>query len=370
MTLKQIFCQDKAVSILQKAYMNGKWAHAYIFAGPDGIGKFFTAMAWAKLLLCQKPFAEKGFSDSCGHCQSCKLIEAGSHPDFIHVYKELLEFTEKGKGKTIPIEFPIDVIREFLIAKSSQKPAVSKHKVFIVSEAEKLNHFSQNAMLKVLEEPPDYCSIILLTCQPENLLATIKSRCQTIRFGPIDEKIITDSLTKTGLEQNTAKYLARLSQGSLGQALSWAQLDLAGAGLYKTKTKVIESLADYQYSQSLDLAGQFLEKAKSLAELWVKREENTSKSDINRRALKIIIRIIILALNDAAKYEFTDPKNLINFDQQAQIKKLASRFDTEQAAVKLADCCESINWLDSNVNEKLVFERLLLNLADYDIMGV
>ncbi len=370
MTLKNIFCQDKAVLILQKAYINGKWAHAYIFAGPDGVGKYTAALAWAKLLLCQKPLRQEGFSDSCGICQSCKLLDSGAHPDCVHIYKELLEFTEEGKGKTTPIEFPIDVIREFLIAKVSQKPAVSKNKVYVISEAEKLNHSSQNAMLKVLEEPPDYCSIILLTCRPENLLATIKSRCQTIGFGSIDEKRITEHLIKTGLEQSTAKYLARLSQGSLGLASAWSRLELDGAGLYQTKKQIIDCLGDYKYSQSLEIAGQFLEKAKSLAEFWVKHEENTSKSDINRRALKIIIRIIISALSDASKLEFIDPNDLINFDQQTQIKKIASKFDMEQAAVKLADCCENINWIDSNVNEKLVFERMLLNLADYDIIGV
>ncbi|NQT04351.1 MAG: hypothetical protein HQ580_20160, partial [Planctomycetes bacterium] len=176
MSIKEIFCQDKAVDILQRAFASGKWAHAYIFAGPEGVGKFKTAREWAKLLLCQSPVTdrrqktedrkqsrdERGETsvehraDSCGACRSCQLFEAGSHPDFNHIYKELREFTKDGKGKPPPVDLPIDVIREFLIPKVSTKPTLSQRKVFVLSEAERLNDASQNCLLKVLEEPPEY----------------------------------------------------------------------------------------------------------------------------------------------------------------------------------------------------------------------
>ena len=90
MSLKEIFCQDKAISILQRGFTADKMPHAYIFAGVEGIGKFKTAREWAKMLLCKNPAAEDGFADSCSSCQSCLMFEAGSHPDFSHVYKELL----------------------------------------------------------------------------------------------------------------------------------------------------------------------------------------------------------------------------------------------------------------------------------------
>ena len=108
--------------------------------------------------------------------------DAGSHPDFNHVYKELLEFTEEGKDKKTPISFPIDVVREFVIAKASSKPTLSERKIFVVSEGEKLQDAAQNCLLKTLEEPPAYCFIILLCSRLDKLLPTIKSRCQIIRF--------------------------------------------------------------------------------------------------------------------------------------------------------------------------------------------
>ena len=99
MSLKEIFCQDKVISLLQRAFFADKMAHAYIFAWIEGIGKFTTASQWSKLLLCEKFVSEEGFADSCGSSESCRSFEAGAHPDFKVVYKELREFTKKGKGK-------------------------------------------------------------------------------------------------------------------------------------------------------------------------------------------------------------------------------------------------------------------------------
>ncbi len=370
MPLRDIFCQDRAILILQQAFAAGKVPHAYIFAGLEGIGKFKTAREWAKLLLCKSPINEDGFADSCGSCQSCRLFEAGSHPDFNNVYKELIQFTKNGKGKTTPVDLPIDVIREFLIEKVQTKPTLSQRKIFIVSEAEKLNASSQNCLLKVLEEPPPYCCIILLCTRMEQLLPTIKSRCQIVRFSPVDEEKIFEKLKELGIEQKQAQYFARLSHGSLGLACQWAELELADANIYQTKKKLVSSLADYELSDSLDLAQQFLDEGKRIAAVWNDLDKMTSKTDINRRATKTLIQIIISILHDLMKLNVTPEKDLINFDQKKEVQKLAERFNCEQTAEKIADCYKTLRWVDSAVNEKLIFEQLLLNLAGSDIMKV
>ncbi len=363
MSLKEIFCQANAIDVLQRAYASDKSAHAYIFAGADGIGKFKTASEWAKLLLCQGPVTKNNAADSCGKCQSCKLFDAGSHPDFGHVYKELIQFTKDGKDKKTPIDLPKAVIREFLIDKVSARPGLSQRKVFVVSEAEKLNAASQNSLLKVLEEPPAFCSVILLCTHLEKLLPTTKSRCQIIRFGPIDEEKIIDKLTEAGLDENVAKYFSRLSDGSIGQAYQWAQLELADAELYETKKRLIESLAGYQYPDSIDMAEKLLAESKLLAAVWSKLEPDTSRSDINRRAHKAFIRVIISALQDAMKLKLADEQKTVNFDQQKEINILANRFAPEQAAEKITDAANTMRWIDYSVNEKLIFENLFLNLV-------
>jgi DNA polymerase-3 subunit delta' len=396
MSLKEIFGQDKAVDILQRAHAADKSPHAYIFAGPDGVGKFKTAREWAKMLLCKRQKTEgrgqkaedrgqrtedrkqktEGRSqktedvlvDNCGECESCKLFEAGSHPDFHHIYKELLKFTREGKKDAAPVEMPIDVIREFLIDKVSTRPTLSVRKVFVVSEAEKLNNESQNCLLKVLEEPPPYCSIILLCTRMENLLPTTKSRCRVIRFSPIHEDKIIEHVKQMNLAHEAAQYFSRLAQGSLGAACQYARLELAGAELLQTKKQLLDMLSSLEYPDALDSAEWLIDRAKTIAAVWAELEKNTSKTDINRQAAKTIVSIIISALHDTITLNLKLPQNLINSGQKDLIKKLAESLDPDLAAQKITLCYQSLRWIEAAVNEKLIFEHLLLNLAPCDII--
>jgi DNA polymerase-3 subunit delta' len=347
-------------------------AHAYIFAGLEGVGKYKTAREWAKLLLCRNPQTKQGpsglFADNCGSCESCTLLEAGSHPDYAHVYKELLEYTRDGKGKKTPIDLPIDVIREFLIEQVALRPALSPRKVFVISEAEKLNANSQNALLKVLEEPPSYCTIILLCTRLEQLLPTTRSRCQIVRFGPVDDDRTISQLTGMGLGSKEATFFARLAQGSLGLACQWARLERNGVGLFAIKKGILTSLADYKMIEALALAEQVLENAKQIATGWADLDKATSKSDLTRRANKTLVQIILAALRDVTIVHLAAGRALINADQAEPINKLARRLAPEEAMEAVSEGYEMLRWLEDNVNERLIFERLLLRLARSTIM--
>jgi len=373
MSLRDVFCQDRAIGILQRGLAAGRSAHAYIFAGPDGVGKYKTAREWAKLLLCKDP--ETGqvgslpFTDNCGSCESCSLVDADSHPDYTRVYKELLEFTKDGKDRKPPQDVPIDVIREFLVQRVSNRPSLSARRVFVVSEAEKLNASSQNALLKVLEEPPAYCTIILLCTRLEKLLPTIKSRCQIIRFGPVEEGRILSHLAGMGLGREQAVFFSRLAQGSLGLACQWARLELAGVGLFTIKKNLVVSLTELELINALDAAEGMQNCVKAIASGWVDLDKATSKSDLNRRSAKTVIQILICALHDAMTLPLAGGDRLINADQAEQIAELAGRFDPEQASRGIDDGYEMLRWIEANVNEKLIFERLLLHLTPSAIMG-
>jgi DNA polymerase III subunit delta' len=365
--LKDIFCQDRAMGMLQRAFAADRAAHAYIFAGLEGVGKYTTARQWAKLLLCERPAvvgtAAEPFADSCGTCDSCLLFEGGSHPDFIGVYKELREFTRDGKGKPPPLDLPIDVVREFLLEKASIRPTSSARRVFVVSEAEKLNAHSQNALLKVLEEPPSYCTIVLLCTRIEKLLPTTKSRCQTIRFGPIDEERIVGKLGEMGLGRRESLFFARLAQGSLGLACQWARLESEGAALFETKRKVVAAVARFGLPEALELAEQLVAQSKQLGANWAEMDKAVSKTDIGRRAQKTLIRIILSAFHDAMRVHVAAEPALIHADQDREIACLAERLGPEEAAEKIEAGYEALRWIDANVNERLIFERLLLRLA-------
>ncbi|RKY11489.1 MAG: hypothetical protein DRP65_04125 [Planctomycetota bacterium] len=366
MSLKEIFCQDKAIGILQRAYAADKLAHAYLFVGPDGVGKFKTAQEWAKMLLCndkieqQRP--EGVFYDSCGNCRSCEVFEGGAHPDFNHIYKELVEFTKTGKGKT-PLDLPIDVIREFIIDKVAGRPQMSSATVYVVREAERLNQSSQNALLKVLEEPPKYCFIIMICSRLENMLPTTQSRCQIIRFGPVDAEKIVEQLTRSGVAAGEAKYWAAFSDGSLGTALAWAGLELKDKSCYQIKTELVSRFADYELPDALDFAEWLGQSAKKISDAWTEKQSNVSKKDINRRTQTGLIRMIIAALDDAMKMHLGNDAAFVNSDQVSKIEKVGKKFDAEDLAEKIGKAYENMQWVQRSVNERLVFEELLLNYA-------
>ncbi len=373
MSLKDVFCQDRAIGTLQRALAADRAAHAYIFAGLDGVGKYKTAREWAKMLLCESPVTEahegQPFVDSCGSCDSCLLFEGDSHPDYAHVYKELIVFTKEGKDRKTPVDLPIDVVREFLLEKVTGRPTHGECKVFVVSEAEKLNANSQNALLKVLEEPPHYCTIILLCTRLEQLLPTTRSRCQVVRFGPVAEDRIVAMLTATGLEPRQAQFFARLSRGSAGLACQWARLEQEGVALFETKTRVVGSVVKLALPDALALAEQLLNDAKRMASGWASLDKTVSKTDINRRAQRTLLQIIISVFHDAMMLNIDPEHPLIHFDQQSQIAHLAGRIDPEQAARNVDEGYEALRWIDANVNEKLIFERLLLRLASSVIIA-
>ena len=125
-------------------------------------------------------------------------------------------------------------------------------------------------------------------------------------------------------------------------------------------------MAQYQYADALELAQWISNQIKSTAAVWIKLDENTSTTDIKRRTAKIIIQIIISALHDAMTCSVTPQKPIFNSDQLQKIKILANRLDPELAAEKISVCYKSMRWIEANVNEKLIFEQLLLNLAVSD----
>lgn len=374
LTLGQIICQDTAIGRMQGAFAADKMAHAYIFSGPDGVGRATTAKAWGKMLLCQNRITKKKpdgvFNDSCGNCPSCLLFDGEGHPDFVSIYKELREYTREGKGKKPPVDMPIDVIREFLIERLASRPQMGDYVVYVVHEAEKLNNAGQNALLKTLEEPPGFCVIILLCTKADNLLPTIHSRCQTIVFGPVEKTHIVSNLKERGVMQAAAAFWAGFCDGSLGHAINWATLDCGGKTVYDIKKEVIQRLGDFRLTDTIEFAEWLAQAAKMVSTALGKVSGDVSTTDMNRRGQKLIVQMILLALSDAMRVAFGLQDGLVNSDQLAEIGTIAAKIGSERLSDLVLRANQKIQWIDSSVNEKLIFEGLLLNVAGLDILSV
>ncbi|MCX5888860.1 MAG: DNA polymerase III subunit delta' [Deltaproteobacteria bacterium] len=208
---REILGQEWVVSHLKTARQKGRLAHAYLFLGPEGVGKASTAQALAAALNCQAPLED---GDACGVCPSCRRLAAGTHPDFL-----VIEPTSEGHQPQIKIE----QIREFRRL-TSYPPLGGGWRVALIKPAEALtaqNDAAANALLKTLEEPPDRHLIILTTQVEADLLPTVVSRCHKLAFAPLPAALIAGELERRrGLAPPQAQLLAALSGGSLGRALS------------------------------------------------------------------------------------------------------------------------------------------------------
>ncbi|MGE0548751.1 MAG: ATP-binding protein [Kofleriaceae bacterium] len=158
--------QDRVVAQLQRAIERGRVPHAYLFSGPDGAALYDTAIALAMALSCQTAPGR-----GCGTCVPCEKIAAGIHPDVVTLVRE-------GAAQIVPIES----VRSQVIARIGLPPHEGAVRVFIVEEATALAPPAANALLKTLEEPPAQTMFVLCTTSPEQLLPTIRSRCQRVRF--------------------------------------------------------------------------------------------------------------------------------------------------------------------------------------------
>ena len=358
-----MLCQNRAVEGFQQAVQTARLGHSYIFAGDDGVGRYLTATEWAKSLLCSEPTTDGGFFDSCGKCRSCKLFESGNHPDFKHIYKELIQFSKITANRSkSPSQFPIDVIREFVIDEVANKPQMSERVVYVISEAEKMAAPAQNAMLKTLEEPPNYCLIILLCTKTDKLLPTILSRSQVIRFGGIDEDIIAARLSEKGVSSEQGIFWARFTGGSLGEALMYAAMS-EKCDCYAIKCELLDKLSQMRLADSLNVAEWIVAKSADISAALAEHFEGVGSGDLKRRAQKIMLGFMLSVATDIMRLSVGDVANVINSTQLDKLQTLCGCIDTNTATKFVEKVNSSIQWVDAYVNEKLIFEEILLHFT-------
>ncbi len=353
MSFKNIINQSLAKKILKGAIEKDKLAHAYLFYGEPGVGKWALGLELAKAVNC-----EKRNLDPCGNCLSCAKISKLIHPDVKMIFpvpsSNSSEERERFKAEKIDdpytmVKFdrvasiPVEEIRE--MQKSlNLKPYEGEMRVIIISEIEKLSYSASNSLLKTLEEPPPNSLLILTTANLNALLPTVISRCQLLRLSRIPNPEIEAELNKRfELDPKSASYYARISRGSLGQAISLA----------KGEIKEIRNLG----MEFLEL----IRKEKPLA--VVDFVDDTTKV-YGRDSIVELFEFIISFLRDVyLLMELKQEKELINSDLSAQIDEFAKNLKDTGRVEEGIELSEKIKRdCQSNVNLRLALLSFYIKL--------
>ncbi len=308
---------------LKKSLQTGKISHAYIFFGEKGSGKKTLADLFARALQC-----ESGGAEPCNQCTSCKQALNRNQPDILYLQHEK------------PNIISVDEIRRQVNNDIGIKPYSSHRKIYIIDEAEKMNAQAQNALLKTLEEPPSYATILLLTTNLEAMLQTIRSRCVTLTMKPVPDVDIQRYLMReVQIPDYKAGICAAFARGNVGRAR-----DLAVSAEF-------EALKE----ETMELLGHLQEKSYSdLAQAAKTRAEKGSDTAGFLELMQMWYRDVLLYKAGGSSH------GLIFGEELSGIKQLAQKMSYEGLNQILETIELTRSRLAGNVNAELAMEWLLL----------
>lgn len=321
MTFREIYGHGKQIAILKSAMANDRIAHAYLFYGMEGIGKRTTAAVFARALNC-------GAEDPpCDACPSCRKAEHKNHPDIMTIAAE---------GQFIKI----GAVKE-LQERMTFRPSEGRRRVFIMTEADRMNAAAANALLKTLEEPSAGNILLLTSARPHALPMTILSRCQHLRFSPLVREEVERYLReKEGLDAGAAAAVAASAGGSIGKALEMSREDYISL-----RNAILDDLSSDRADdplQRLAFAGRFgTEREEILEGLWI---------------LKTCYR-------DALVFSETkEQEGLIFQDRIDVIRKVAGRLSKGHFLHNIAAIETAVDAIDKNANKTLTLETMAIKL--------
>lgn len=314
-------------ALLKRTAQRDSGFHAYIFCGESGSGKGTLATLFAMSLLCEKHTGEP-----CMECAACKKMLSGNQPDIIRVIHE--------KPESIGVE----EIRRQLVDDIYIRPFENKYKIYIVPDASMMTTQAQNALLKTLEEPPEYGVILLLADNMEALLPTIVSRCNTIMLNPLSDETVQEYLVRElQIPEQYAKIYAAVSMGKIGVAKKLAKSE--------------------EYLEKLQESIRFLKNSKEMDNIT--RIEMSRKLAANKREIYDYLDIFTIWFRDVLLYKAArETESLILREELPAIKRRAE-VSSYEGLQKILDAIDNARTrLRANVNPELVMELLFLTISE------
>jgi DNA polymerase-3 subunit delta' len=326
MSFADLTGHQKQLAILRSALISQRLHHAYLFLGPEGVGKRTIAVSYAKAIHCR----ERN-NDFCDRCENCRRIADGNHPD-VRIIEPLAEKKE----------ISIQQIRE-LERELNYRSFTGKQKVLIIDPATSMNLSAQNALLKTLEEPPRKTSIILIATHGGGLLPTLRSRCMRLSFAPLPRRDVAAYLqTKHGRAAEDAAFLASMSMGSIGAALNLEENELLKSRREWAGMLGALKTADYQSAMA---AAEALADSREQALEFLKWAESWYRD--------LLIYRVTRATDE-----------LVNLDMTEQIEQQAAAVGIEQSRSAIARTADAAAGIQRNLNRRMVLEKFL-----FDVIG-
>ena len=301
---------DAVVAQFSRLYAAGRLAHAYLFTGPLGIGKHETALAIARRLNCR----EENLDPAGCACASCRKIMAGNHPDIFVV--------EKPHDKA---GIAIGQVRA-LMERFGFRALEARVKFALIRDAECINEEAANALLKTLEEPHSGTVLVLTTAVPAALPATVRSRCQVVRFSAMSNSALAQLLkSRYDMPSDDAQALAAFGQGSPGRAL--------------------------------DLGGDFMGRRRAVLDAFLGQggtEDFIKAAGASRDSAREALAVVLMACRDALFIRIGAPQVIVNGDRQVEIRRFAQRYTPQELDAQARRTAEAIGRIDGNQNIKVV----------------
>jgi DNA polymerase-3 subunit delta' len=323
MSFKDIYGHEKQISVLQTAAERSRVPHAYLFYGTEGVGKRTVAEIFSKAMNCRN-----NTIDACDECPSCVKIDRGNHPDVVMI---------RAEGQFIKIK----EIRE-LQERMKFRPLEGRKRIFIIDDADRMNIVSANALLKTLEEPSASNILILITARPHQLPMTILSRCQHVRFNPLQRETIAAYLQKKVSLDSQASFLISLSSGgSIGRALT---------------------LHDDSYLTTRNAVFTIMSKIRMNDPLMVLLLPNDFGQD--RKEVMERLGILMAGYRDALVYKETgEVDRVINQDHIDVIQSVAENVAGRDILNSIRAVDRAFHALSQNANKQLTLETMVFRLS-------
>ncbi len=316
--------QPIAQRTLEQALMHGNVHHAYLFDGPDGVGKELAAFGLAQALVCEHPTLDRL---ACGVCSACMRVpprgekRLAIHPDVVVLERGLYEPPQIGRRAPEVTEISIDQVRTLVLSRSQYSAHEGRARVFIVRRVDELSIAAANALLKTLEEPQNATHFVLLTTQIGSLLPTIRSRTQRVRFGTLPVAIMHDLLIEQGVARTDAARIASLADGSMSRA-------------HALRTAEGDAMSDLATRARAAVDSPTLESALAIAE-----DLKRASRDDARRAVDQLAHAL-----------------------SVEARMLVGTHEGDRAARRYEDTQQAIKAFDQNGSVQLVTEILFINL--------